>query len=143
MEVILNTKKYIIGSIVVFIAMYAMDFILHGLILAGQYAPLYLQGVLRSDTTMLTYMPAMLLGDLFIAFGFCYLYVRGREGKGIGEGVRFGLIVGLAFGVGPALINYSVYPLSGWIMLAYFIGYPIQCMILGVIIAAMYNPATK
>lgn len=135
----MNTKSYLIGSIVVFIVMYLLDYLFHGIILAGQYE--MIQHILRTPEAMMTYMPAMLLADLIMAFGFGYIFIRGREGKGIGEGIRYGLLIGFVFGVGPAMINYAVFPLTGWIMLAYFFGYPIECMILGAIFAAIYKPA--
>jgi len=135
----MNTKSYVIGSIVVLIALVITDYLFHGLILKGPY--MAIQNILRPEAAMKTYWPAMIIGDILLAFGFSYIFIKGREGKGIAEGIRYGLLIGFCFGVGNAMIQYSVYPLTGWIMLAYFIGYPIQCMILGAIIAAMYKPA--
>lgn len=90
---------------------------------------------------MMKYMPAMVIGFLLYAFGFCYLFTRGYENKGIGEGIRFGFYIGFFFMVSSSMIEYAVYPLSGWIMLAYFIGYPIINMIMGAVFAAIYKPA--
>jgi len=135
----MNAKKYIIGSLVVFIVMYALEFGLHGMILAGAYNSI--QHILRPEADMMTYMPAMVIGFLLYAFGFCYLFTRGYEGKGIAESLRFGFYIGFFFGVSSAMIEYAVYPISGWIMLAYFIGYPIMNMIMGAVFAAIYKPA--
>lgn len=136
----MNVKKYVTGSLVVFVAIFALDFFFHGFLMSGQYEAI--KHILRADDSMMTYMPAMLLGDLIIAFTFCYVFIKGREGKGIAEGIRYGLIIGFGFGVGSALITYAVYPLTGYIMLSYFIGYPVMMAIHGAIIAAIYKPAT-
>lgn len=134
----MNTRKYIIGSIVVFIVMYAMEFGFHGMIMAGPYEAI--DHILRPQAQMMTYMPAMVIGFLIYAFGFSYIFIRGYRGKGIGEGLRYGLLIGIFFGISSSMINYAVYPLTGWIMLAYFIAYPIMNMILGAVIAAIYKP---
>ena len=82
----------------------------------------------------------MLIGQILIAFGFTYIFVKGREGKGCAEGIRYGLIIGIAFGIGPSMINYAVYPLTATIMLSYFIWYPVECMIMGAVAASVYKP---
>lgn len=134
----MNTKRYVIGSIIVFVCLNILDYLLHGVLLKGQYE--LIKDIFRAEEGMNQYMPAMLLGYLIFSFGFCYIFIKGREGKGVGEGLRYGLLVGFTFGVSTSLIYYTVYPLSGWIMLGYFFGYPIQAMILGGIFAAIYKP---
>ena len=134
----MNTKNYVIGSFVVFVVMFILEFLFHGYILQGSYEAI--KHILRPETAMTTYLPAMILGYLIYAFGFCFIFLKGYEGKGIGEGVRFGLYIGVFFGISFSLIEYAVFPLTGWIMLAYFIGYPIINMIIGAVFAAIYKP---
>ncbi len=133
----MNTKKFVITSIVVFLVMFALDWAFHGWYMADQY--LALGDVLRPAEAMETYFLSMLIGQILIAFGFTYIFIKGYEGKGCAEGIRFGLIVGIAFGIGPSMINYAVYPLTGTIMLSYFIFYPIECMIMGAVAATVYK----
>ena len=134
----MNTKKFWITGVVVFLVMYALDFLFHGMFMEKYY--LEIIHIMRPKADMMTYMPSMTIGQLLIAFGFTYIFVKGYEGKGCMEGIRFGLIVGIVFGLGPAMINYSVYQMTGSIMLAYFIWYPLECMIMGAVAASLYKP---
>lgn len=133
----MNTKKCFITGLVVFVVMFILDYLFHALLMQKYY--MGIEELLRPQEIAFSYFPAMLIGQILIAFGFTYLFVQGYEGKGVVEGIRFGLIVGIVFGIGPALINYSVYKLTGTIMLCYFFWYPIECMILGAIAATLYK----
>jgi hypothetical protein len=134
----MNTGRYVIGSIVVFVVLYALEYFFHGVILADQYEAI--KHIYRPEDQMGSYMLAMILGELLFAFGFCFIFLKGYEGKGCAEGVRYGLYIGIAFGVSNALISYAIFPLSGWIMLGYFFGYPIMMMIIGAVFASIYKP---
>ena len=134
----MNTKKYVIGSIVVFVVMFVLEYVLHEIILIGQYEAT--QHIYRTKEAMGQYMPAMILAYIMMSFGFCYIFIQGYKGKGCVEGIRYGLLIGFAFVVPSALINYTVFPMSGWIMLGHFIGFPIETMILGAVIATIYKP---
>ena len=134
----MNTSKFIITSLVVFVGMFALDFLFHAIYMVENYKSI--ASIMRPEADQMSYFPALLLGQLFISVGFVYVFIKGREGKGIGEGIRYGLIIGLAFGVGPSIINYAIYPISGTIMLNYFFWYPIECMILGALASVVYKP---
>ena len=133
----MNKKNYVITSVVVLLVMFALDWAFHGWFMTDYYTAL--GDILRPQEAMETYFLSMLIGQILIAFGFTYIFIKGYEGKGCAEGIRFGLLVGFAFGVGPAMINYAVYPLTGTIMLAYFIWYPVECMIMGAVAATVYK----
>lgn len=134
----MNTGRYVIGSIVVFIVWYALEYLFHGVILADQYKAI--EHIFRPEDQMGSYMLALILGELIFAFGFCFIFLKGYEGKGCMEGVRYGLYVGIAFGISFSMVGYAVHPLSGWIMLGYFFGYPIMMMIVGAVFASIYKP---
>lgn len=136
----METKKFILTGLVVFIVMYILDYLFHGMIMQKYYKEIL--DLLRPEDKMLTYLPAMLLGQIIIAFGFTYIFIKGYEGRGIKEGVKFGLIIGIFFGVAPAMINYAVYKITGMIMLYYFFWYPLEGIIMGAVAAAMYTPKT-
>ncbi|MFC1475086.1 hypothetical protein ACFLQG_00425 [Candidatus Zixiibacteriota bacterium] len=134
----MNTKKYVIGSIVVFVVMFILEYVLHDLILGGQYEAT--KEIYRTEEAMMQYFPAMILGYLMMSFGFCYIFIQGYKGKGCAEGIRYGLIIAFTFAIPSSLIYYTVFPMSGWMMLGYFIAFPIETMILGAIIASIYKP---
>ena len=130
----MNWNRYFIGSIVVFVVLFFLDYLFHEVLLASFYA--VNAACMRPEP----YMLAIILGELIFAFGFCFIFLKGYEGKGCAEGVRYGLYVGIAFGVSNAMVSYAVYPLSGWVMLSYFFGIPIILMICGAVFASIYKP---
>jgi hypothetical protein len=135
----MNVKRYVLGSIAVYLVVYLAEFLFHGMIMVDSYNQ-YLE-LLRPETESSSYMLFMSLGFLILAFGFSYIFVQGYEGKGIGEGIRFGLIAGIAFGISANLINYSVFPWpSAWIV-AWMAGETVIMMLAGAVIAMVYKPA--
>lgn len=130
----MNTGRYVIGSIVVFVVMFFLDYLLHEVFLSSFYAAM--ADCMRPEP----YWSAIVLGELIFAFGFCFIFIKGYEGKGCAEGVRYGLYIGIAFGISSSMISYAVSPMSGWVMLAYFFAYPIMMMIIGAVFASIYKP---
>ena len=135
----MNLKRYMLGSLVVFLVIFASEWLFHGVIMKSAYdAHLDL---LRPQAEAGSYMPYMALGFLILAFGFSYIFVKGYEGRGVGEGVRFGLYAGIAFGVSTNLINFTVFPLPGSWVAAWCVGETIILMLAGAVLSAVYKPA--
>ena len=136
----MNTGKYVMGSLVVFVYIFLAEFVFHGVIMQSFYTPhLHL---LRPEAEMSAYMVWMTLGYLVQAFGFCFIFVKGYERKGIAEGFRYGLYIALAFAWPTALVDYAVFPYPGSWIIGWMTGYPIMMIIAGMIFAAIYKPKT-
>ena len=135
----MNTSRYLIGSIAVFILVMVLEFILHAVILGGIYSD-NLQ-LLRPQSESSAMVPWMTIGFLILSFGFCFIFLKGYEGKGIVEGLRYGLYIGVTFAVSTALIHYSVFPYPVSWVIAWIIAYPIEGMLMGMLFAAIYRPA--
>jgi hypothetical protein len=86
-----------------------LGFVVHGLLLAGDYQALTPQ-VMRSEADAQAHMGYMLLAHVLLAFGFSWLYRAGRyAGKPwLGQGARFGLAFALAALVPIYLIYHAV-----------------------------------
>jgi hypothetical protein len=136
----MNVKRYILGSIAVFLFVYVAEFLFHGFFMKDAY--LARMDLLRPEAEAMAYMPFMALGFLILAFGFSFIFVQGYEGRGVAEGVRFGLYAAIAFGVSAHLINYAVFPLpKNWVV-SWIIGESIIIMLAGAVIALIYKPQT-
>ena len=85
----MNIKRFVIASIVVIIVIQAVDWLVHGVLLSGWYAEI--KGVWRPD--MMNLMWVQVLATLFFSFMFVFIFTRGYEGKGIPEGIRYGLYI--------------------------------------------------
>ncbi len=131
----MNLKRFIIASLVVFFGFEIMDAIVHTVILGKTYESMNLW---RPD--MMSKMWIIHLGSLILAFLFTYIFIRGYENKGIAEGVRYGVIIGLFANIPYGFYSYAMYPLPFSLCLQWFIFGMIEFIICGVIAAAIYKP---
>ena len=134
----MNTGRYLIGSLVVFVYLFLIEWVFHSFIMGSYYEQSI--ELLRSEETGSSYFFWMIAGFLILAFGFCYIFLKGYENKGICEGMRFGLYVGITFSVSTSLINYAVFPYPGSWVIGWVIGETIILVLAGAIMAILYKP---
>jgi hypothetical protein len=132
-------KKVWIGFIVVFVLLELMSFLVHGLILAGTYQSL--QNLFRPDAASFNWMYHVL--NLIGAFFFTLVFSKGYEGKGVAEGIRYGLYIGIWLSVGMAYGTYAMYAIPYSLALSWFIYGVIEYIILGVALAIVFKEKTK
>jgi hypothetical protein len=133
----MNIKNFIFTSVIVFIAYQVVNSIIHYLILSGAYQALV--DVWRPD--MMQKVWIMYATSLIFSFLFVYIFSKGYEGRGILEGVRYGLILGLLMNVVGMFNQYAVYPLPFSLIIQWFIYGIIQFIICGIVAATLYKPA--
>ena len=131
-------KRFIVAWIVLFVAWMLGDFVIHGVLLHGDY--LTLPNLYRSDADAQAYFPFMLLTHVFMAGAFTWIYARGVEAKPwVAQGVRFGIAVALLTVVPMYLIYYAVQPLPGGLVLRQIIFESILAVLLGLVVAWLYR----
>ncbi len=130
------TKRFWLSTLVIFVLAMATDFLLHGLILHGDYA--LLPNLMRTEADSQHYFGWMLLAHVLIAGAFVWIYQRGKEDKPfLSQGLRFGLAVALLMVVPGYLIYYVVQPLPG-LLVAKQVGFDlVRMLMLGVVVAWM------
>ena len=134
----MNVKKWVIASVVVFIVSQILDFIIHGVLLTGSYEAT--SQLWRTEAEMNQMMWLMWLVALVWSFLFVVIFTKGYEGKGIGEGVRYGIIIGLFATIPMSFGSYSVMPMTFSLALGWFIYGMIEYIILGIVVALLYKP---
>ena len=132
----MNTKRYLLAVVAVLIAFQGMDFVIHNKILSETYAQL--KSVWRPNMQEFMWMLPV-IGIGFSAL-FTYFYVSWRRLGGIGEGLKYGLVVGLLIGV-SGLMQYVVYPLPFSLAVKWLAFNVLECMVAGAIAAGIYQPA--
>ena len=137
-------KKLWIGFIVIFISMAVLNIIIHGFILSSTYQTEEVSKIMRSEAEMNSMMWIYYVVYIIQAFFFTFIFAKGYEGKGIMEGVRYGLYMGFLMATPMAYASYAMYPMPYSLALQWFIYGIIQYIILGIIIALVYGkkPAT-
>lgn len=125
-------KKTLVAFVVVCVLFLIMDYVLHGILLGGLYA----------ETAHLWRAPEALgrlawifwVVDALIAFLFVWLYTKGLEtGKPwLGQGVRFGLAVGLIFSLPMGFSMYAMMPVPFSLGLGWFVGALVEFVVAGI-----------
>jgi hypothetical protein len=135
----MNKKRYVISSIVVFVVLEILNYIIHVLILKGPYEAT--SDLWRAADEMKSNMWIGGIGDLVWSFLFVYIFSKGYEAKGWLEGLRYGVIIGLFLYIPMALGSYTVMPIPFSLSVYWFICGLIQITIVGIVAALIYRPA--
>ncbi len=77
---------------------------------------------------------------LLAAFLFTYIFVKGREGKGIQEGVRFGIIVWLFTWCRFNVNMWVVFPIPHALVVKWLLFGLLTSLIGGILAAVIYKP---
>ena len=131
------SKKFWIGFVAVFVALSVTDFLIHAVILAATYQAEPMKSLMRPD--MMDKLWIYYVVYAFIAFFFTLIFSKGYEGKGMGEGLRFGFYVGMLMATPMAYASYAMYPMPYSLALQWFIYGVIQYIILGIVVALVYG----
>jgi len=136
-------KRTVLTIVAVFAAWSVLDFIIHGLILKASY---------EATAHLWRPMAEMKMGLMhvvvFIAtLAFVLIYAWLIKEKGLGSGVKYGLLFGLASGVSMGYGSYAVMPITYHIALVWFLGSLVEATVGGVIAGAIIrndrNPAVE
>ena len=138
----MNTKKLLLTFIVVFILLEVMNYVIHMGILASTYQMEEVKAAFRPEAEMNSNMWIVWVTDLIWSFFFVFFFVKGYEGKGIMEGIRFGFYMGLFWSLVSAYQSYAFVPMPYSLAFRWFIFGMIEMLILGVVAALVYKPAT-
>ena len=126
-------KRIVLAVLAVFVAWSAMDFVIHGLILASSY---------EATARLWRPMNEMKLGVMYLAvlinaLAFVCIYALLVAEKGIGSGVKYGLLFGLGTGFSMGFGTYSFMPIPLYMAVAWFIGTLVETLVGGVIVGSI------
>src|SRR5258705_2995349 len=102
-------KRFALAWLVLFIAWFLGSFVVHGVLLHGDYAAL--PNLFRKEAEAQNFFPLMILAHVFLSGAFVWIYARGVEAKPwLGQGLRYGVAVILLTTLPLYLIYYLVQP---------------------------------
>ena len=129
------SARFWISVAVMFVMTMAAGFVIHGMLLAPEYAKL--GSLFRPEADQARYFPAMLLGHLFLAIGFTWIYIRGREpGKPfLGQGIRYGIAVAVLMTIPTYLIYLAVQPMPEAVVVKQILFDTIGLLAMGIVVA--------
>ena len=132
-------KKVWLGFVVVFVVLEVLDTIVNNFILVGVYQAT--ASLWRPDmsSTMWIFPVVTLIESFFIAL----IFSKGYEGKGIAEGMRYGLYIGIMLSVGKAYATYAMIAIPYSLALRWFIYGVIEYIIAGIALALVFKEKPK
>ena len=123
-------KKLLIASIIMIVWSNLFAWIWHGNVMKEAYSQT--ASLWRPEQEMI--LSSLNGGMILIGFIASYIFLKGYEGKGIKEGIRFGVLMGLLF-FGVGLITHATQPVPFSIIamwaLGDFISYSIGAILIG------------
>jgi len=134
----MNTKKFFITWLAVFLIGFTLNFVIHGVLLKGDYSQL--PNLLRTQEDQQKYFPYMIVANIVYSLALAWIYAQGvNDRPWLGQGIRFGLAVWLMTAVPVYLTYYAVQPWPEAVIYK-SIGFDlVRVTLLGVIAAAIYR----
>ena len=131
----MDTKFWIPGVVMSVLA-FAFGFLVHGVLLGGDYAPLA-GTVYRTPEDAHRYLPYMVVAHLLFGFAFTWIYRQGKTAGAstLGQGVRFGLAVAVLMTIPTYLIYYAVQPTPGALAAKQIVFDSIAVVLMGIAVA--------
>lgn len=136
----MNTKSFAITVVVLYVLAQALGYLMHEVWLTPAYEAA--AAVFRPKAEMDQMMWMFFVTSAVWVLVFTYIFVRGREGKGIMEGVRYGALMGLFYNLTVSYDSYVVYPIPYSLALKWFLGGFAISLILGVVASLVYKPSS-
>ena len=128
-------KKVVIGSVLVFIVLGVISFLVNGIIMGNAYRST--QNLWRTDMNSLMWIYYVI--NAVGAFFFTFIFSKGYEKKGIMEGVRYGFYIGVWMSIGMAYGTYAMIAIPYAMALQWFIYGIIEYIIAGIVLALVFK----
>ncbi|HEX9684359.1 MAG TPA: hypothetical protein VGA25_00730 [Burkholderiales bacterium] len=135
----MNTKRWLLASVAVFVVIMVLEFVIHGVLLQGVYQQT--PSVWRTQADMQRLMWIFWVGYLVFAPFFVFIYTKGYEkGKpGLGQGFRFGLYVGAMLSVLHGFGWYVILPISLALSFYWFVAILVESIAMGIAASLVYH----
>lgn len=138
----IDTKKFLLGWLLLFVAWMAGSFLVHGTLLSADYNALVATKMFRGEQEAQPFLPIMLLAHVFLAGALAWIYVRGRsDAPWLGQGLRFGIAVAFLTIVPTYLIYFVVQPMPGALVAKQIVFDGVLTVLLGLIAAWFFRSA--
>ena len=134
-------KKVWVGAVIVFIAFGIMDYVVHSVLMMSTYQSMVDSGTFRApdDAKMHVFFLVRALQSFF----FALVFSKGYESKGMAEGIRYGLYMGVFGGVAFSYFAYGIFPIPYELAMKWFLYELVQWVIAGVLIAQYWGMKPK
>jgi hypothetical protein len=134
----MNPKRLIAAIAVVFVGIWIMDFLIHGVLLQNTYKET--MSLWRPESEMQAHMGWLMLGQFIAAATFVLLWARGFAALAcLRCAVIYGALMGL-FSQVSTLVGYAIQPLPPGLAVKWFISGIAEGVLMGLLVFAVYKP---
>ncbi len=133
----MDTKRYLIAAIVVFVVYSGVAYPIHQVLLRPDYESLE---AVREFAEFTKRVPLLYLANLIFSLAFCYIYIQGYEPNKhwLRQGVRYGLVVATLLAP-MALIGYVARPIPLLLALKLIVLNYVHLVITALVAAGVYQ----
>lgn len=131
-----NIPRFLIASIAGFLFLFGFDYLVHHIWLNEAYVEHV--DLWRPAENMESFYPYMIARQILLVWLIGYIFTRNFEEKGLLEGIRFGLPVGLLLGLIMAS-SYIWMPITSELALGWLVSGIGTGLGLGIIFALLYK----
>ena len=131
----MNKKRYVISLFVVFVFVFLYEFLVHWFLLKDIYTQTAQLWRPEEEMNMLF----MFMSQLGFSAVIAYIFTLHYEGKGVGEGIRFGLCMGLLLG-SIDIATYAYMPIPMVLTLSWVLASLLKGLGSGVVLSLVYKP---
>jgi len=137
----MNWGKLAVAAVGAFVVIFVTEFVIHHVWL-GEFYKAHAQWW-RPEAEMNSLIHLMFLAQAIFAVLLSIVYAKGYEADkgGVGQGIRFGLLMGLLWMVPYSLMNFVIYPYPASLIMNWFVGGMIEFFLAGAVIGLLYRPA--
>ncbi len=126
-------RKCIISAVVMFIMAWGLSFVVHGLLLGGDYS---VTPGMRPPAEAQKLIPFLILAQALFGIAFAWIYVQGKEDRPwLAQGLRFGIAVAFLTVIPTYLIYHVVTPVPLVLALKQIVFDTIRVVLMGIVLA--------
>lgn len=135
----MNVKRWLYASLAVLVVVAVLQLIINSFLLMGIYEQTATVWRPFPEIERMTWV--FWLGYLVFAPFFALIYIKGYEpGKpGLGQGLRYGLYMGVALTVMQNLVWYAVLPIPFALSFYWFLGGMVESIVAGASVGLIYK----
>ncbi len=133
----MNMKRFAMAFVAAYLVYHVFGYLIHEIWLEPVYKDL--ASIFRPKDQMDQMMWIFFVTSAVLTFMFCYIFTRGYQNRGIGEGVRYGLYMGLFIMVVQAYDSYVIYPLPYHLILKWFVSGMVIFITMGAVVSLVYK----
>ena len=133
----MNTKRFLMSFVAAYLVYHVFGNLTHDVWLDPVYEDL--ASVFRPQEQMKQMMWIFFVTSAVMTLMFCYIFTCGYQNRGIGEGIRYGLYMGLFFMVVYSYDTYVIYPLPYHLILKWFVSGMVMFIAMGAVVSLVYK----